>query len=148
MREPRTAKVQGSMSTSQLPPNGPFGNDGTTLGWTAAIRIESDQEGLFAYQAGGVRQHERPNQRLRHQADSKHRRLGRVEKLHAPFGILLKVAAALADEIAADLGQFFPRVIAACQFARLRSAGALAVFGVERKQRHAEGRSIEAARGL
>ena len=56
---------------------------------------------------------------LRNEADPEYRLLSLVEQFHLPFGILLQAARNAAEQIAADLGHFGPRRLAALEFGAL-----------------------------
>lgn len=57
--------------------------------------------------------------RFRDQADPENRLPGFVEQFHLPFGILLQAARNAAEQVAADLGHFGPRGLAALEFGSL-----------------------------
>jgi len=56
---------------------------------------------------------------FRDQANPENRFPGFVEQFHLPFGILLQAARNAAEQIAADLGHFGPRRLAALEFGAL-----------------------------
>ena len=64
--------------------------------------------------------------RFRDEADSEHRLLGLVQKLHLPFGILLEAARNAAEKVAADLGHLGPGRLAALEFGSLIGRAGLA----------------------
>src|ERR1700712_1630014 len=74
---------------------------------------------------------------FRDQANPENRLPGFVEHFHLPFGILLQAARNAAEQIAADLGHFGPRGLAALEFGTLIGrAGVAAMADPEKIQRH------------